>query len=198
MKKSTNFGAINQILVCTYNVRTLSTDAHLIELENALKTVKYGILGLCEVKRTGQETYEQNGNIIHYIGVNNRRGSVGFIIKSKWRENIQCFKDFSDRVTVVLLKINKNESLAVIQSYAPTSAASDSEVDKFYEDLQKAQDEFNSATWLISMGDLNGKIGTRCDGEEDVMGSFSIGIRARGEIDSFRKIQSTFHRKHDV
>lgn len=104
MKLSTSFGAVNQIFVSTYNVRTLSSDAHLIEIENALKTVNYDIIGLCEVKRTGQETFEQNGNIIHYVGYNNRRGSVGFIIKSTWREKIQIFKDFSDRVTVVLLK----------------------------------------------------------------------------------------------
>lgn len=166
MKTSTNFGAINQILVSTYNVRTLSSDAHMIELENALKTVQYDILGICEVKRTGQETYEQNGNIIHYVGFNNRRGSVGFVIKSKWRENIKFFKDFSDRVSAVLLRLNKNDALAVIQCYAPTSAAPDQEIDKFYEDLQKAHDELKSATWLISMGDLNSKIGTRSDGEE--------------------------------
>jgi hypothetical protein len=110
----------------------LSSDFHYLELENALSKIKYDVLGLC-VKRTGNETIEVNGNIFHYIGYNNRRGSVGFVIKSKWKNNIKIFKDFSDRVTAVVLELNAKETLAIIQVYSPTSAASrDSKFSHFF------------------------------------------------------------------
>lgn len=86
MKNSKKSKDFNKIIVSTFNVRTLSSDAHLIELENALLQIKYDIIGLCEVKRTGQVTFEQNGNIYHFIGNNNVRGSVGFVVKTKWKE----------------------------------------------------------------------------------------------------------------
>jgi exonuclease III len=177
MKNSKNNRISNQINVATLNVRTLSSDAHYLELENALSKINYDILGLCEIKRTGQETLQINGNVFHYIGFNNRRGSVGFIIKSKWKNHIKLFKDFSDRVTVVELSINKKETLTIIQTYAPTSAASDEEMNEFYDDLQQACNEFKKSTKLIIMGDFNSKIGMRQIGEDDVLGSFGYGIR---------------------
>jgi len=160
----------------------LSTEAHYLELQNALSKIKYDVLGLCEVKRTGNDTTEINGNIFHYIGYNNRRGSVGFIINSKWKQHIKLFKDFSDRVTVVVLELNKEQTLSIIQVYAPTSAASDDEMKKFYDDLQKAYNEFKSSTRIIVTGDFNSKVGTQRKNEEDVLGKFGYGLRnERGE-----------------
>jgi hypothetical protein len=41
--------------------------------------------------------------------------------------------------------------MAIIQCYAPTSAAPDSEVDEFYDDLQSAQNEFQNCSIVITM-----------------------------------------------
>lgn len=61
-------------------------------------------------------------------------------------------------------------------------AAPEDEINSFYEDLQKAQTEFENSDRLITMGDLNSKIGTKCDGEDDVMGNNGYGFRnERGE-----------------
>jgi Reverse transcriptase (RNA-dependent DNA polymerase) len=177
MKKSKKLGPSPKIFVSTFNLRTLSTEAHFLEFENAISKIKYDIIGLCEIKRTGQNTITRNGNIFHYYGKNNKRGSVGFFIKAKWSNNIKLFKDFSDRVTVVVLKVNEKETLAIVQVYAPTSTADDKEMDAFYDDLQKAQTEFSTCTWQITIGDMNSKIGLRNVGEEDFMGQHGYGMR---------------------
>jgi hypothetical protein len=177
MKNSKKSQVSPKILISTFNLRTLSSDSHLLEFENALKAINYDVIGLCEVKRTGQVTFEQNGNIIHYIGYNNKRGSVGFTIKSKWKESIVQFKDYSDRVTCVELNVNDKDKIAIIQVYAPTSAASESEISSFYDDLQIAINDFKYCKWFIVMGDFNSKIGQRENGEEDVMGPHCYGTR---------------------
>lgn len=91
------------------------------------------------------------------------------------------FKDLPDRVTVVVLKVNRKDSLTIIQTYAPTSTATDTEINKFYKDLHKSQTEFSNLTWLLTMGDFNSKIGTKYDGEELL---FFISFRGTNNLSS--------------
>uniref|UniRef100_A0A914VVX0 Craniofacial development protein 2-like n=1 Tax=Plectus sambesii TaxID=2011161 RepID=A0A914VVX0_9BILA len=48
-------------------------------------------------------------------------------------------------------------------AYAPTSAAEDEEVERFYEELEEAMN--THCTYLIMMGDFNTKVGCRKDNE---------------------------------
>jgi hypothetical protein len=178
MKKSKIHGKPPpKFYVSTFNLRTLSTKERFLEFENAISKVHHDVVGLCEVKMVGQKTESLNGNVFHYFGKDRRRGSVGFFIKGKWADNIELFKDFSDRVTTVVIKMNEKERLAIIQCYAPTSAAPDTEMDVFYDDVQKAITELSGCTWLITMGDFNSKVGLKNNHEEDVMGNFGYGQR---------------------
>uniref|UniRef100_A0A914WF55 Endonuclease/exonuclease/phosphatase domain-containing protein n=1 Tax=Plectus sambesii TaxID=2011161 RepID=A0A914WF55_9BILA len=55
----------------------------------------------------------------------------------------------------------KQQTLRIIQVYAPTSAADDEEIERFYDNLEE---EINKrSTYLVIMGDFNAKVGHRQD-----------------------------------
>lgn len=58
-----------------------------------------------------------------------------------------------------------------------TSAAPESEIDQFYDQVLTAINDVSQCTWLIVMGDFNAKIGQSTDHDDDVMGKFGFGIR---------------------
>lgn len=66
-------------------------------------------------------------------------------------------------------------NLVIIQVYAPTSAPSIEEIEKFYEEISKALDQVSSQDMLVVTGDLNAKIGQDKDGTE--VGKFGLGER---------------------
>ena len=80
------------------------------------------------------------------------------------------------------IQLTRNGTMSVIQVYAPNTAYEDSEVETFYEDIDKAIRD-NKGKYTIVMGDLNAKVGKRKVGEEKTMGSFGFGDRnRRGEM----------------
>ena len=62
-----------------------------------------------------------------------------------------------------MLTLPKQRTLHIVQTYAPTSAAEDEEVERFYEELEEAMN--TRCTYLIVMGDFNAKVGCRKDNE---------------------------------
>jgi exonuclease III len=169
-KKSSKF------LVSTFNAQSISNDSYLIEFENALKQIQYDVIGLSEVKRIGEGRMDMNGYIFFYSGKERRRGTVGFIVNSKWKNNIQAFKSYSDRI-ITLQMTFKSGSLGLIQAYAPTSSSSEQEIKSFYDQLSIAVTEMERNTWLIVLGDFNAKIGQSNGNESEVVGSFGLGQR---------------------
>jgi hypothetical protein len=190
MKFSKNKANINQIQVATFNTRTLSNDAYLSEFENALKKVKYDVIGLSETKRNGEGSIDCADFRFYYNGKtkkskspdDEKAASSGFIVNKRWLNNIKMCKCVSFRVLVLILKINKTSTMGFVQVYAPTSKASENEMNKFYGDVEKAQKMISDCTWKIVMGDWNSKIGLSQDIECDVMGQYGYGKRnERGE-----------------
>ena len=65
--------------------------------------------------------------------------------------------------------------IVCIQLYAPTTDHSDTELNEFYEDVQRACDQAKSTDVLIILGDMNAKIGIGKEGT--VVGEYGIGER---------------------
>ncbi|GFN80446.1 craniofacial development protein 2-like protein [Plakobranchus ocellatus] len=85
---------------------------------------------------------------------------------------------FSDRVVVAKLVV-KPFNLGIIQVYVPTSDSEDVEVEKFYEEIEKAKGYLKSQDIIIGMGDFTAKV--RDERIEDVVGPSSIGtVNERG------------------
>ena len=66
-------------------------------------------------------------------------------------------------------------SITVIQVYAPTSNAEETEVERFYEDLQDVLELTPKKDVLFILGDWNAKVGSQ--ETPGVTGKFGLGIR---------------------
>lgn len=170
-----------EIYIATYNTRTLRTEEHMVELENALTKIKWDILGLSEVRRFGEQIVERrDGSIFAYVGETKGLYGVGFIINKRWKNNIIEIKAFGERLIGLKIKIGTTK-LSIIQVYAPTEKATDEDVEKWYKMLDKTTEHFRSEIMLV-IGDFNSKIGISKPGESQVIGPFGYGVRnKRGE-----------------
>lgn len=173
--KKTNKNS-KDFMVCTLNTRTLRTPEKLIELKEALQLIQWDIIGISETKLFGQAIIESiDDHIFTYIGTEKGRNGVGFLIKSKWKDNIIDIKAFSDRIISLKLKISSCK-IAIIQVYAPTEKAPLPILESFYKDLDKAIDYCTSEITL-TIGDFNAKIGRKEEGEDSIMGEYGHGER---------------------
>ena len=81
----------------------------------------------------------------------------------------------------MLVKVmGKHFNTNIIQVYAPTAQCEESDIENFYEDLEKARAQCKSQEVVIVMGDMNAKIGEGRD--ENIVGDYGLGERnERGE-----------------
>ena len=68
----------------------------------------------------------------------------------------------------------KHFNITVIQVYAPTSNAEETEVERFYEDLQDLSELTPQKDVLFIIGDWNAKVGSQ--ETPGVMGKFGLGV----------------------
>ncbi|XP_072392474.1 uncharacterized protein [Diabrotica undecimpunctata] len=89
--------------IITYNIRTLSKDKKMTELEEELKHVKLDIIGISEVKRRSEhEVKLKSGNIFHYKGeTESTTGVIGLLVHKKLQKHIQSIDCISPRVMYV-------------------------------------------------------------------------------------------------
>ena len=80
----------------------------------------------------------------------------------------------NDRMNSVRLQ-GKPFNITVIQVYAPTSNAEETEVERFYEDLQDLLELTPPKDVLFIIGDWNTKVGSQ--ETPGVTGKFSLGIQ---------------------
>ena len=81
----------------------------------------------------------------------------------------------------------KSFNITVIQVYAPTSNAEETEVERFYEDLQDLLELTPQKDVLFNTGDWNAKVGSQ--ETPGVTGKFGLGMwnEARQTLNSFAK-----------
>ncbi|XP_063542661.1 uncharacterized protein LOC134751209 [Cydia strobilella] len=165
------------LALATYNCRTLRTDEKLLELEEELSRLRWGIIGLSEVRREGEDMITLNsGNLLYFReGEQRSQGGVGFIVHKSLVNNVVKIESVSNRVACLVLRMTQRYSLKVIQVYAPTSTHSDDEVEAMYEDISRAMHS-SKTHFTVVMGDFNAKLGKR-DGEELRVGQFGVGRR---------------------
>ena len=74
--------------------------------------------------------------------------------------------------------------------YAPQANLSDSEKDRFYQELQSTVAKFPASEQLLVCGDWNGHLGSQSTGFEEVHGGQAIGKRnTEGERILEKKVQ---------
>lgn len=107
----------NKLYFITYNVRSLSTHERLIELSEALKDIKWDIVGISEMRRLGNKIEEYDNFILCHTGYTPGKYGVGFLIKKRHKKNLESYFGFTERVA--LLNVNIEDTLIYYSSLRP-------------------------------------------------------------------------------
>ncbi|GFN78642.1 craniofacial development protein 2-like [Plakobranchus ocellatus] len=120
--------------------------------------------------KLGSKTFIYSGGHTHERG-------VGILFDVTTAKSLGSWCPISDKAVVAKFVV-KPLHLGITQVYAPTSDSEDVEVEKFYEDIEKAKGYLKSQDIIIVMGDFNAKVG---DERVDVVGPSGIGtLNERG------------------
>ena len=99
-------------------------------------SVNIDILGISELKWTGMGEFNSDDHYIYYCGQESlRRNGVAIMVNKRvWNAVLGCNLKNHRMISVRLQ--GKPFNITVIQVYAPTSNAEETEVEWFYENLQ--------------------------------------------------------------
>ena len=97
--------------------------------------ININVLKISELKWTGMSEFNSNDHNIYYCGQeSHRRNRVALIVNQRVLNIVLGCSLKNDRMTSVHFQ-GKPFNTTVIQAYAPTSNAEESEAEQFYEDL---------------------------------------------------------------
>ena len=167
----------NIINIGTWNFRTMLDLGKLHLLLEVLKQNDIGIIGMSEVRWSGEGLFYCGDYTIIYCGKEGGQSVVAIALNKHFATALKSYNTISDRL--VMIKLNtKPVTLNIIQAYAPTSASTEEEIENFYNDLQAAKDMIPSREICIVMGDFNAKVG---EGEDPECGIGPYGLGERNE-----------------
>ncbi|XP_071635060.1 craniofacial development protein 2-like [Temnothorax longispinosus] len=156
----------------------MRSEEHLINLEKELQNIKWDVLGISEMRLSGEAvTILKSGHLLFQRNSNENShiGGVAFMIHKRMMKHfITKTRAISDRVIYITLKIN----MQIIQAYTPTSASTDEENETLYEDLTAAKNT-EKAKFIIIIGDFNARVGARAATNLSYVGAFGLGERYR-------------------
>ncbi|KAK6763520.1 hypothetical protein RB195_024008 [Necator americanus] len=111
--------------ICTYNTRTLASEAAIEDLIMQAKKTKYDVIGLTETRRrhplnavydTGEEMFLRTCNS---MGV----GGVGVLVNTSMAKNIDSFEQLTIRIgRLRMRRCGPTPALTIFVAYAPTSS----------------------------------------------------------------------------
>ena len=130
-------------------------------VKQEMARVNVNILGISELKWTEMGEFNSDDHYIYYCGQESlRRNGVAIMVKRRVRNAVLGYNLKNDRMISVHLQ-GKPFSITVIQVYAPTSNAEETEVEQFYEDLQDLLELTPKKDVLFITGDWNAKVGSQ-------------------------------------
>ncbi|KAK6732146.1 hypothetical protein RB195_016494 [Necator americanus] len=185
-----------RMTICTYNARTLASEAAIEDLMVQAKKIKYDVIGLTETRRrhslnavfeTGEELF---------LGTCDSRGvgGVGVLVNTSMAQNIDSFEQLTTRIgRLRMRRCGPTPALTIFVAYAPTSSYEEEEVEAFYMDLEKFYRE-DHAFYKVIIGDFNAKVGPRRTPEELHIGTHGLQWNDQGErLSEFIMTTKTIH-----
>ena len=120
--------------------------------------VNVTILGISELKWTGIGEFNSDDHYIFYCGQESlRRNRVAIMVNKSVQNPVLGCDLKNDRMISVRLH-GKPFNITVIQVYAPTSNSEETEVERFYEDLQDLLELTPKKDALFIIGGWNAKV----------------------------------------
>ena len=124
-----------QYCIGTWNVWSMN-QSKLEVVRQEMARVNVDILGISELKWTGMGECNSDDHSIYYCGQESlRRNAVANMVNKRARNAVLGCNLKNERMISVLFQ-GKPSNITVIQAYAPTRNAEETEVEWFYEDLQ--------------------------------------------------------------
>ncbi|KAK6742879.1 hypothetical protein RB195_010255 [Necator americanus] len=163
--------------LCTYNARTVSTDADLHALPGAAERIKFHVIALQETKYRRSDVRQMNDGTLVIRGekvMSRNVGGVGFVVHPSVVHLVDSHEILSPRLAILRLRPLRQKSISIINCYSPTSATDESELDAFYEELEEVVR--NEKSYKFVVGDFNAKVGKATE-EEYRIGRFGLGDR---------------------
>ena len=105
-------------------------------VKQEMARVNVDILGISELKWTGMGEFDSDDHYIYYCRQESlRRNEVAIMVNKRVQNAVLGCSLENNRMISVRLQ-GKPFNITVIQVYAPTSNAEETEVERFYKDLQ--------------------------------------------------------------
>ncbi|KAK6763479.1 hypothetical protein RB195_023977 [Necator americanus] len=149
--------------LCTYNARTVSTDADLHALLGAAERIKFHVIALQETKCRRSDVRQMND------------GGVGFVVHPSVVHLVDSHEILSPRLAILRLRPLRQKPISIINCYSPTSVADEPELDAFYEELEEVIRNEKSIYKFV-VDNFNAKLGKATE-EEYRIGRFGLGDR---------------------
>jgi len=128
-----------QYCIGNWNVRSMNR-GKLEVVKKEMARVKVDILGISKLRWTGMGEFNSDDHYIYYYGQESlRRNGVAIIVNKKVQNAVLGCNLKNDRMISVCFQ-GKRFNITVIQVYALTNNAEETEVEQFYEDLQDLLD----------------------------------------------------------
>ena len=165
----------------TWNVRTLIQPGTLEFLTREMDRCHVNILGIAELRWSGKGHFSTDDHTIYYSG-NEKGGSngVAFFTSSFISKHVLGYNPVSDRIISIRIQAQPI-NLSIIQVYAPTSTASDDDLEYFYNQLQDTLDGIPKRDIIMITGDFNAKVGEGVQHEDETMAMGPHGLGSRNE-----------------
>ena len=133
--------------------------------------VNIDVLGISKLKWAGMGEFNSDDHYIYYCGQESLRRNGVAIWVNKRVQNAVLGCNLNRMISVHFQ--GKPFNITVIQVYALTSNAEETEVEKFYEDLQELLELTPPKDVLFILGDWNAKAGSQ--ETPGVTGKFGLG-----------------------
>ncbi|KAK6739368.1 hypothetical protein RB195_021038 [Necator americanus] len=109
--------------ICTYNARTLASEAAIEDLMVQAKKIKYDVIGLTETRRRHplNAVYETGEEL--FLGTCDSRGvgGVGVLVNTSMAKNIDSFVQLTTRIgRLRMRRCGPTPALTIFVAYAPT------------------------------------------------------------------------------
>ncbi|EYB94618.1 hypothetical protein Y032_0169g215 [Ancylostoma ceylanicum] len=165
-------------MLCTYNARTVSTNADLHALLEAAGRIKFHVIALQETKSKKSEVRQLNDGTLIIRGEkfpSRNVGGVGFVVHPSVVHLVDSHEILSPRLAILRLHLPRRKSISIINCYSPTLTADESELDTFYERLEDVIHNEKSFYKFV-VGDFNAQLG-KAEDDEYRIGRFGLGDR---------------------
>ena len=137
---------------------------------------------LQETRWKGGSARTLGGYKFFWVGCEEGISGVGVLVAEKWIDKVMEVNRVNERILVVRVIVGR-KVLNIISVYAPQTGRNWEEKEEFYITLGKTLALAGPGEHLMVCGDLNGHVGAKKDGFDDVHGGYGFGSRnVEGEM----------------